>query len=84
MCTVSLTSSPLASIHPHKACSGPNVDSPKELGPDYMGMWEKSKFQLPDCFTGNWCRMKMHVIIEQNNSFGQQTSGLIANCWLQL
>jgi len=85
ICTVSLTSSPLANIYPQKAsCSGPNIDNPKELGPDYMGMWEKSIFQLPDCFIGSCRRMQMHIMIEQKNSLGQQTSGLIANCQLQL
>jgi hypothetical protein len=25
-------------------------DNPMDLGPDYVGVWEKFKFQLPDCF----------------------------------
>ena len=25
-------------------------ENPMDLGPDYVGVWEKFKFQLPDCF----------------------------------
>jgi len=37
---------------------------------DYMKAWEKSKFQLQDCFSGSCCRMQTCVIVEQKNPSG--------------
>jgi hypothetical protein len=37
---------------------------------DYMGAWEKSKFQLHDYFSGSCCRMQTCVIVEQKNPSG--------------
>jgi len=33
---------------------------------DYVGAWEKFKFQLRDCFNGSCCRMQTCIIVEQN------------------
>jgi hypothetical protein len=47
------------------------------------GVWEKFKFQLPDCFIGSCHRMWTCVNVEQKNPLGQQTSALVANHGLQ-
>jgi hypothetical protein len=33
----------------------------------YGGMWEKLKFQLPDCFKINCCGMRTRDFLEQKN-----------------
>jgi hypothetical protein len=34
-------------------------DNLMEVGLDYLGVWEKFSFQLPDCFNGNCCGMQV-------------------------
>jgi hypothetical protein len=39
-------------------------DKPMAVGPDYMGVCEKFKFQLPDHFNGSCHKMQTGVIME--------------------
>jgi len=58
-------------------------DNMMETGSNYLEMYEKLEFQMPDCYNG--ChRMRMHVSVEQKNLLGQQTSALVANHQLQM
>ena len=47
-------------------------------------VWQKFKFQLPNCFSGSCHEMRTCVIVEQKNTPWQQTSVLAVHCWLQL
>jgi len=53
-------------------------DNLMDLGLHYTGgVWEKFKFQVPNCFNINSHEMRTHIILEQKNPSGQQTSTLV-------
>jgi len=83
-CTVSLTMSSLANFHPCKASfTGPNVIIEWSWVWTIPGVWEKFKFQLPDCFIGRCHRMWTCIFVEQKKLLGQQNSSLIVSHGLQ-
>ena len=64
ICTMSLATTSLANLHTHKASSVVQTcDNMMDVGPDYVGVWEQSKFQLTDCFRGSCRKMKMRIIM---------------------
>jgi hypothetical protein len=50
-----------------------------ETGPKYLEMQEKLELQMPDCYNNSCHRKRMHMIVEQKNPLGQQTSAPVAN-----
>jgi hypothetical protein len=47
-----------------------------ELGPDYMGVWKKFRFELPHCFSSGCRKIRTRVIVEQKIPLWMQTSAL--------
>jgi len=65
ICTMSLATSSLANLHTHGASSVVQTcDNTMDIGPDYVGVWDQSKFQLTDCFSGSCLKMQMCIIME--------------------
>lgn len=50
-----------------------------ETYPNYLEMQEKLELQMPDCYNNGCHSEQMHIIVEQKNLLGQQTSALVAN-----
>jgi len=67
VCTVTLTSSSLENHPDNTSFSGPNMITHCSQVWTIWGMCKKFKFQLPNCFNGNCCRMHTHIVVEQKD-----------------
>jgi hypothetical protein len=55
-----------------------------ETYPKYLEMQEKLELQMPSCYNNSCHSQWMHIIVEQKNPLGQQTSAPVANHQLQM